>query len=59
MTAWSFVARNVCTANNDELGRQLAEKWEQYGITYQRYVKSLGVGMGAGVRRYGKIMWDA
>ena len=40
------------------LGQQLEASWTKFGIAYQRYAKSLGVGMGAGVRRNAKVMRD-
>ena len=43
--------KSVCTASSTELGKLLSEKWAKLNITFQRKVKSLGVGMGAGVRR--------
>ena len=46
----------VCTASSDQLGHRLAACWAHYGINYQRYVKSLGVGLGAGVRRNAGVM---
>ena len=46
----------VCTASSDDLGHRLAACWTDYGIKYQRYVKSLGVGLGAGVRRNTRVM---
>ena len=46
----------MCTASSDQLGHRLAACWADYGINYQRYVKSLGVGLGAGVRRNAGVM---
>ena len=42
--------KSVFTANSDTLGQELEETWHDLGITYRRYVKSLGVGMAAGRR---------
>ena len=42
--------KSVFTANSDKLGKELEETWQHLGITYRRYVKSLGVGMAAGRR---------
>ena len=47
--------KSICTANSDTLGKQLEECWTEIGVTYQRYAKSLGVGMGAGIRRNAKV----
>ena len=46
----------MCTASSDDLWHKMADKWSEYGINYQRFVKSLGVGMGAGVRRNSRVM---
>ena len=42
--------KSVFTANSDKLGEKLEETWQDLGIKYQKYVKSLGVGMAAGRR---------
>ena len=42
--------KSVFTANSEQLGKELEETWRPLGITYRRYVKSLGVGMAAGRR---------
>ena len=42
--------KSVFTANSDKLGKELEETWQDLGIKYQKYVKSLGVGMAAGRR---------
>ena len=44
-------AKSVCTASSEELGHTLERDLRRYGIRFMRRVKSLGVGLGAGVRR--------
>ncbi len=43
--------KNQCTASDHELGRTIAEGLSAYGVTFAARVKSLGVQLGAGVRR--------
>ena len=38
------------TANTSALGERLEKVWAKLGITYKKYVKSLGVGLAAGRR---------
>ena len=42
--------KSVCTANSSSLGKRLEATWKKFGICFQKYVKSLGVGLAAGRR---------
>lgn len=46
----------VCTASTDTLGKRLEELLKDLCLTFGKTVKSLGVGLGAGVRRNTKVM---
>lgn len=46
----------VCNASTDELGHELEEKLKPLKVTYQRRVKSLGVGLTGGRRRNTNVM---
>ena len=43
--------KSVCTACDSELGRGIAVALSDFGITYVQRAKSLGAGLGGGVRR--------
>lgn len=48
--------KSNCSASTDTLGKMLEELWGDLCISYQRTVKSLGVGPGAGRDRNTKVM---
>ena len=48
--------KSNCSASTDTLGKMLEELWKDLCITYQKTVKSLGVGHGAGRYRNTKVM---
>ena len=48
--------KSVCTASTESLGRKLEASLEDLSVTFEKTVKSLGVGLGAGVRRNTKVM---
>ena len=43
--------KSNCSASTDTLGKMLEELWKDLCITYQKAVKSLGVGLGLGRHR--------
>ena len=47
------ITKSLFTASSDALGRKMQALWAKAGIAieYVKKVKSLGVGLGAGVRR--------
>ncbi len=47
--------KSMCTASSDALGTALAQGLQRYAIQYARRVKSLGTGLGAGVRRNAQV----
>ncbi len=48
--------KSVCTASSDALGDLLANGLRRYAVQYARRVKSLGVGLGAGIRRNAQVV---
>jgi hypothetical protein len=42
--------KSVCTASTERLGQELAEELSQHGVRFTRMTKSLGTGLGSGVR---------
>ena len=48
--------KSVCTASTEALGRRLEELLKDLCVTFENTVKSLGVGLGAGVRRNTKVI---
>ena len=48
--------KSVCRASTESLGRKLEELLKDLCVTFEKAVKSLGVGLGAGVRRNTKVM---
>ena len=43
--------KSVCTASTESLGRMLEASLKDLAVNFEKTVKSLGVGLGAGVRR--------
>ncbi len=44
-----------CTSTSDEVGRSIAHGMRNYGVVFLHRVRSLGVGLGAGVRRNAQV----
>ena len=45
--------KSVCLASTEELGRQLQNDLQEFGISYVQKAKALGSGLAAGVRSLG------
>ena len=48
--------KSVCTASTESLGKELEANLKDLAVNFEKTVKSLGVGLGAGVRRNTKVM---
>ena len=48
--------KSVCAASTESLGKKLEALLKDLSVNFENTVKSLGVGLGAGVRRNTKVM---
>ena len=48
--------KSFCTASSPSLGNKIADNIAKYAVTYHAYVKSLGTGLGAGIRRNTSVL---
>lgn len=48
--------KSICTASSRKLGLEVQAALSEHGIKFEPYVKSLGIGLAAGVRRNAKVI---